>query len=71
MKRHYIIRFNDLSNEKQEEILLDLSNGAMVDADLKTLVLENVHKDDVVDVLEVLIERATDKSWCEWEVVLE
>lgn len=70
MKRHYIIRFNDLSTEKQEEILLDLSNGVMSDADFKTRVLEDIHKDDAIDALEALIEKATDRSYVEWEVSL-
>lgn len=63
MSQYYIIKFNDLKEEKQEEIknhLWDEANN--IDAPMKRIV------DGDAETLAEIIENACNKSWVEWEV---
>jgi hypothetical protein len=69
MKRHYIIRFNDLSQEKQNEIINDLLEDIQSDGDMKTKMLDGVEGDEFGH-LDNTVRRACDQTWNEWEVVV-
>ena len=70
-KRHYIIKFSDLSKRKQEEILNDVGVGIYSDGDVKSTVLKDIPEDEQIDYIEGIVQSACDKSHVEWEIVVE
>lgn len=78
-KRYFTIYFNDLSNEKQMEILESLKNE-LKDITTKEEVLELVGSDpfDIdrpnVDAFEdvlLRVDEQAERSWCEMEFVID
>lgn len=67
MKNHYIISFNDLSKEKQEEIKKDLVKR--LNEDIKVVETTLVF-DDPKESIEETVQRECDRTWVEWEVCI-
>lgn len=78
MRYHYIIKFNDLSNEKQLEIQRDLEDKISNDKEAQEYLfevcgsdpfdLDKPDTDRILDHTQGCIWRALDKAWTELEV---
>lgn len=61
MKQYFIIRFNDLKEEKQEEMKKSLRV-------IGKEITKNMGVKRVNNGIETLVDEGCDKSWVEWEV---
>jgi hypothetical protein len=60
--RYFVIQFNDLSKEKQQEIKKALVGEAIKSEKIRA---SAEVFDNIVESIEVTIERACDKAWAE------
>lgn len=56
MKKYYLIKFNDLSEEKQYEIKRDIYEDFVEDKEVQP------------ETLDLMIDGICDRAWCEMEV---
>lgn len=80
-KRNFIIRWNDLSYEKQQDILKSILNNLEIDPETQEYLAEmcgsdpfdfgRANGDAMTDHINGCIERACEKSWADWEVEYE
>jgi hypothetical protein len=62
---YYIVRFSDLSKEKQTEIKEDLRKRIIKDKEM--MAVAEIYGDDSIDIV---VQRACDTSWIEWGIFL-
>lgn len=80
-EQYFIIRFEDLKEDKQDEIKEWLHEGLIKDDDIRDELEEKIGSDPfdlgridadgVMLYLEQCIEGACNRSWTEWEIVVK
>lgn len=80
-KRNFIIRWNDLSYEKQQDIIKSILDNLEIDTETHEYLAEmcgsdpfdfgRVNGDAVMDYVNRCVDRACEKSWVDWEVEVE